>query len=197
MRSSSAVVDRRHRRRARLIGHQRDLADERAWPESRHLDARRSFGLHGDLALDDHVQRVARIALVEQHLAARELDQLELGDERLERFLRQTREQRRRRERLGGGVPEHARRRQRNLLDVLELELGDVVEVGRFDLDARRRRLDDDLRHRRPNASSILHQEVFVVDRDDVDAGVVLALERARDLRLADRSHRCRSSAAA
>src|SRR3569832_1539717 len=49
---------------------------------------RRPFGRDRDLALVDHVQRVARIALVIQDLAVGQLYQLERGDEGLERLLR-------------------------------------------------------------------------------------------------------------
>src|ERR1051325_8538228 len=94
-------LDARHGRRARLVGHQRDLTEERAGAEPRQLDARR-VALHRHLALDDDVERVARLAGAEQDLAALERDQLEVGDQRLERVARHAGEQRGLRERAGG-----------------------------------------------------------------------------------------------
>ena len=118
-------------RRARLIGHQRDLADERAGPEPRHVDVRRALGLDRDLALDDHVQRVARIALAKQQLPAIERDELEVRDQRLERVARQPGEQRRRGERAGGGRADHARLRQRDLLEIGRGRARSTLELAR------------------------------------------------------------------
>src|SRR5207244_2470731 len=96
----------------------------------RHLDPRWPLRLHRDLALDDHVERVSRIALAEQMLARIERDELEVLDQRLQRVAREIREQRRGGERALGGLPDRARLRQWNLFDVLHLELGDLLELG-------------------------------------------------------------------
>ena len=62
------AADRAHRRRARQIGDERDLAEECPGPEARELVR---VGLDDHLAIGDDVHRRAGLALAEQHRARR------------------------------------------------------------------------------------------------------------------------------
>ena len=115
---------------ARLVGHQRDLAEEGARAQPGQLGAPADAALDRQLALDDDVQRVARIAGVEQSLAALERHQLEVGDQGLERVARHAGEQRGGGERARRGGADHARLRQRDLLQIGEIELGRLGDLG-------------------------------------------------------------------
>src|SRR5512133_1491206 len=83
------VGQRRHRRRARDVTEQGDLAEVVA---ATYRYERPAFGLHRELARPDHVEPVAGIASAEDDIAGSQMDAGELRGELLERHLRQRRE---------------------------------------------------------------------------------------------------------
>src|SRR5581483_11121345 len=82
---------RGHGHRAREVGEQRELAEERAFAEGGELTF---VGGDRDLAGDHDVERAALLALADDRLAGLELAQLDLVDQALELGRRQRREQR-------------------------------------------------------------------------------------------------------